>query len=106
MRPPINPYLIGIRVEWFRSRERSRRWDEEVHWLQCEVSTVILDYNQRAIIWRERGAHAGLGGAVPYAFRQAAMWTEMRDDARVRTARIIQVQSFQWSITKLTMSIR
>lgn len=74
----------GIRVEWFRARERSRRWAEEVHWLQREIATVVMDFHARSTDWTERKGTLTTAGLRCYAARQAAHWGAMRDDARKR----------------------
>ncbi|KAF8593013.1 hypothetical protein BDV93DRAFT_590844 [Ceratobasidium sp. AG-I] len=73
-------YEESIRVEWFRSRERSRRWEEEVQWLQREAATIIVDYTARSDLWGHRGKN-GIPGARAYCHKQAAVWVDLRADA-------------------------
>jgi hypothetical protein len=82
----------GIQVEWFRARERSRRWNEEVHWLRREAATVVLDFSQRSLIWKGRLRLPVSPGRVAYAHRQMAMWYKLSRDAHSRLRHILQVR--------------
>lgn len=80
----------GIRVEWFCARERSRRWAEEVQWLQREAATVVLDFKARAAGWKEL-QFAATHGASAYASKQSALWSELSNEAAMRLSLPLQV---------------
>ncbi|KDN33781.1 hypothetical protein RSAG8_13130, partial [Rhizoctonia solani AG-8 WAC10335] len=40
-------FVEAIHVEWFRGRERFRRWREEVLWLRRELASTLFDYHHR-----------------------------------------------------------
>ncbi|KAG8755687.1 hypothetical protein FRC11_005876, partial [Ceratobasidium sp. 423] len=46
----------GIRVEWFRGRERYRRWREEVLWLRREIASTLFDYKHQSDEWSARAS--------------------------------------------------
>ncbi|KAG8685134.1 hypothetical protein FRC08_013283 [Ceratobasidium sp. 394] len=84
------------RVEWFRGRERYKRWQEEVAWLQREVASVILDFDSRAQEWNRlaNSNHAGTnGGYKSYCIRQRDAWTSMCTDAYSRATHILRSAS-------------
>lgn len=82
---------VGVRVEWFRARERSRRWEEEVLWLQREAATVIIDYSVRASQWLEKSTH-GPPGVRAYSCKQSAMWTTLSESARTKLMTMLTVR--------------
>ncbi|KAF8598254.1 hypothetical protein BDV93DRAFT_561517 [Ceratobasidium sp. AG-I] len=84
-------YEESIRVEWFRARERYKRWQEEVEWLQREFATTILDFECRAQIWLKLSEEHTGSGRSAYARRQARVWFALRDDAYDRGSEILKV---------------
>lgn len=83
-------------MEWFRSRERFRRWEEEEMILRREMATVIFDFEYRRNQWeqRARGSPAKDGlGYQAYCCKQAALWLELRIDAFNRVKSRLMVSS-------------
>lgn len=86
---------IGIRVEWFRSRERALRWEEEVMWLEREAATVIVDFEYRACQWGSWTSHPHLNLPTAYAQRQQAVWHGLYKDATQRLRPLLEVILFR-----------
>lgn len=89
--PQLTEYAIGVRVEWFRARERSRRWNEEVDWLNREVASVVLDFETRRTTWCSLQMQATTPGVAAYCARHSDLWARMRDDARTRGDPVLRV---------------
>lgn len=70
-------FPLGIRVEWFRSREWALRWEEEVLWLQREAATVISDFDYRARKWQSWNPPKEQEISKAFAKRQAAVWDSL-----------------------------
>ena len=68
-----------FRVNWMRARSRRDRWHEEVSITSHEMVWIVLWFQTRARIWKDR---AGSGPASPclasYAYRQAATWDKLK----------------------------
>ncbi|QRV91950.1 hypothetical protein RhiJN_19968 [Ceratobasidium sp. AG-Ba] len=80
------------RVEWFRGRERYKRWEEEALWLRREIASVILDFDRRAQVWNARASSdAGKRsmGYRAYSIRQRDAWTSLRQDALDRAKHML-----------------
>ncbi|KAG8793227.1 hypothetical protein FRC12_003444 [Ceratobasidium sp. 428] len=77
----------ATKVEWFRGRERYKRWREEQCWLRREMASVILDFHSRAATW-ERYSQSKSASLSPgyrcYCLRQRDAWQALRDDALAR----------------------
>lgn len=76
--------VVANRVEWFRARERFRRWDEEVMILRREMGTVLFDFEHRRKTWTDRsqGNHAQFhAGYQSYCVKQAELWLSLHRDA-------------------------
>ncbi|KAG8706551.1 hypothetical protein FRC08_000988 [Ceratobasidium sp. 394] len=83
------------RVEWFRGRERYKRWQEEESLLRREIASVILDFNSRADDWRNKldTDHTKMNsGYAAYCVRQRDSWLAMRDDAIQRAQTMLNAQ--------------
>ncbi|KAG8727729.1 hypothetical protein FRC11_012588, partial [Ceratobasidium sp. 423] len=68
---------VAIRVEWFRGRERYRRWEEEVLWLRQEISSVLFSYHSYSKEWlvRSESSYADLlDGYKAYCLRQRDLY--------------------------------
>ncbi|KAG8781152.1 hypothetical protein FRC12_022181 [Ceratobasidium sp. 428] len=82
----------ATKVEWFRGRERYKRWREEQCWLRREMASVILDFDSRASVWEKRSQthSANLSpGYRSYCLRQRDAWQTLRDDALARGRSIL-----------------
>ncbi|KAG2127505.1 hypothetical protein DEU56DRAFT_872776 [Suillus clintonianus] len=51
----MDGYLLGVRVEWCKSRARALRWAEEVDLLQEEMRRVLQFFNWQANWWEGQG---------------------------------------------------
>ena len=72
------------RVEWFRGRERYRRWEEEEMILRREMATVLFDFEYRCKSWMDRSTVPSAkfnSGYVSYCLKQAELWRSMRKGA-------------------------
>ncbi|QRV87020.1 hypothetical protein RhiJN_15038 [Ceratobasidium sp. AG-Ba] len=76
----------GLRVEWFKSRERHRRWQEESEWCQREAASYILYCIHQEQMWRHLGDCAPHAGKTAYCFRQQNVWEQLR----VKAIRILK----------------
>ncbi|KAG9097029.1 hypothetical protein FS749_007239 [Ceratobasidium sp. UAMH 11750] len=74
-------YNESLRVEWFRSRERYKRWEEEHQWLQCEAVSIILYFGSCTANWEQKQQHLQTPGWRAYASRQAEVWRTLRKNA-------------------------
>ncbi|KAG2358779.1 hypothetical protein BDR07DRAFT_1452576 [Suillus spraguei] len=67
----MDGYLLGVRVEWCKSRARALCWAEEVDLLQEEMCWVLQFFNWQANWWEGQGAAARDEGLCAYASQQA-----------------------------------
>jgi hypothetical protein len=67
----------GLRVEWSKSQERKKRWEEEVHLIQEEMRRTIVYYEWKESWWLEQEVRRSAGddsiqqGLAAYAQKQA-----------------------------------
>ncbi|KAG8744966.1 hypothetical protein FRC12_014689 [Ceratobasidium sp. 428] len=68
----------ALKTEWFRSRERYRRWEEQLVLLKREMTMAIRTFRTREDVWKWRGES---GSATPgmrgYAIRQSRFFGEL-----------------------------
>ncbi|EUC61585.1 hypothetical protein RSOL_400650 [Rhizoctonia solani AG-3 Rhs1AP] len=67
----------AIRVEWFRGRERFRRWQEEVLWLRRELASTLFSFAHSKDTWSKlsQSAYAGVHpGYRSYSRRQSDVY--------------------------------
>lgn len=84
-----------MRVEWFRGRERYKRWEEEEKLLRREMASVILDFSARSQAWDTLATsqHAGFNqGYAAYCKRQRDIWHELREDVSARCKAALMVR--------------
>ncbi|CAE6457347.1 unnamed protein product [Rhizoctonia solani] len=74
-------YIESLRVQWFRGRARFQRWQEEVHWLQREAASIILDFRSRSEMWAERSRMTQHNGWKCYGLRQSRFWSNLAKNA-------------------------
>ncbi|KAG8763025.1 hypothetical protein FRC11_006400 [Ceratobasidium sp. 423] len=63
--------------EWFRGRERYRRWEEEVLWLRREIASTLFSYYAHSDEWmsRSQSNYAELNeGYKSYCLRQSDLY--------------------------------
>jgi hypothetical protein len=82
---------LGIRVQWFRARERYARWQEEVEWLQREAASTVLDFAHRRDIWLSKADTSELPGWAAFCHRQSAVWETMLRAAHGKLHTLLQV---------------
>lgn len=97
---------LGLRIQWFRARERYRRWDEELHWLQREASSTILDFEHRRKTWLSRAEDSERQGWKAYAARQASMWRLLLKEASKTCAAIFEVGHYLCDVITAYISPR
>lgn len=93
-------------MEWFRGRERYKRWQEEELILRREAASVIFDFEHRRLAWTERsaGTHAQFNaGYCVYCLKQADPWLKLRVDAFNRMKGILKVS---FSILRLISKLK
>jgi hypothetical protein len=62
-----------------RARSRRDRWQEEVSITSHEMVWIVLWFQARAELWRQRAENTEEStGLASYAYRQAAMWDKLK----------------------------
>ncbi|KAG8731041.1 hypothetical protein FRC11_005277 [Ceratobasidium sp. 423] len=87
-------YNEAIRVEWFRGRERYRRWEEEVLWLRREIASTLFSYNSYSIEWMRRleSDYADLhNGYKAYCLRQSDLYLGLMISGYKRAEHVLKV---------------
>jgi hypothetical protein len=88
--------MQATRVEWFRGRERFRRWREEEQLLKRELASVLLDFGARSNAWATKSlsdfANVNAGYRA-YCLRQKDCWWTLCQDGFVRGRDILEVGS-------------
>jgi hypothetical protein len=84
---------LGLRVEWFRARERYCRWNEEIHWLQREAASVVLTFRSHKLEWLSRAHVSKQHAWRAYCFRKSEMWQELLIHAFNTVEPVIKVRS-------------
>ncbi|SJL18441.1 uncharacterized protein ARMOST_22030 [Armillaria ostoyae] len=74
----------ALRMEWCKSQARAQRWQEECDLLIEELRRVQVTFACYAKQWTKRVEFSSLPGARAYAFRQAALWSELHTDAEAK----------------------
>ncbi|SJL06441.1 uncharacterized protein ARMOST_09778 [Armillaria ostoyae] len=74
----------ALRMEWCKSRARAQQWQEECDLLIEELRRVQVTFACYAEQWTKRAEFSSLPGARAYAFRQAALWSELHADAEAK----------------------
>lgn len=72
---------LALRVEWFRARQRSVQWEEELKLLKRDMIMSMRGFDFRQCMWHERAAVTGLpSGMSEYAARQSNFYRKLKDD--------------------------
>ena len=74
------------RVNWFRAKACSKRWEEEVLILKHEIIWTKLWFEHQKSKWEERLRTAMLAsklGHQAYAAKQARMWSQFVEDVEM-----------------------
>ncbi|KAK0436511.1 hypothetical protein EV421DRAFT_1892352 [Armillaria borealis] len=74
----------ALRIEWCKSRARAQWWQEECELLTEELRCVQATFMYYFQLWTKRAKLRLLPGARAYAFRQAALWSELQMDAEAK----------------------
>jgi hypothetical protein len=104
--------ILEQRVKWFRAREDSKRWKEEMELLDAEWERTIRSCERMAEAWRAVADHSASrfgSGAKAYALRQAVMYEGMKVrlqvSEKVRIASLcarVSLNNCQWQcVTRL-----
>jgi hypothetical protein len=88
---PTSPLSPGIRVQWFRARERHARWREEVQWLQREAASTLLDFAHRRDMWLLKADTPEVPGWAAFCHRQSAVWETLLQAAHCKLDSLLQV---------------
>ncbi|KAG8679299.1 hypothetical protein FRC08_017066, partial [Ceratobasidium sp. 394] len=76
-----NEFDMALRVEWFQSRERYRRWNEEIHWLQREAASLVLHFNCLANRWKVKADTSQNPAWCAYGLKQHALFSALQHNA-------------------------
>jgi hypothetical protein len=73
---------LALKTEWFRSRERYKRWKEQLFLGKREMVTAIRDLRRRQSVWGWK-ASAGkpTGGMAVYALKKSMFFGELAQRA-------------------------
>jgi hypothetical protein len=85
-----------MRVEWFRGRERFRRFKEEVLLLRREIASTLLYYHARSTSWKtlaESQTHSHQDGYIRYCYRQSDVFVGLAVDGYMRCIEPLTVSS-------------
>lgn len=81
--------LLDLKVEWFKSSARAKRWEEELELVREEMGRVIRYHQWQADRWKrssedvqERADVQVMKGVIAYGEKQEAMWKVMGDTFR------------------------
>jgi hypothetical protein len=81
----------GLRIEWFKSRERFKRWEEEVFWLQREATSVILSFHAQGSCWLAKAHETPGQDWQAYCKRQHSVWNKLATHAYTQFSPILKV---------------
>ncbi|KAG8682023.1 hypothetical protein FRC11_000358, partial [Ceratobasidium sp. 423] len=83
----------AICVEWFRGRERYRRWREEELWLRRELASTLFTFKSMADAWqaRSQGEHSKwLPGYRSYCIRQRDVFHGLLESGFLRCSSVLK----------------
>ncbi|KAG8789237.1 hypothetical protein FRC12_013730 [Ceratobasidium sp. 428] len=83
------------RLEWFRGRERYKRWREEEKFLRREMASVILDFCSRSEAWAALATSNDVKlrhGYRAYCMRQRDVWKQLSENAFDRGKHMLTAQ--------------
>jgi hypothetical protein len=83
--------VLGIRIQWFHTWERSACWQEEVEWLQREAASTLLDFAHRRDSWWLRADESEMHGWSAFCHQQSAVWGTMIRIACGKLDNLLQV---------------
>lgn len=86
---------LALRTEWFRSRERYKRWEEQLVLLKREMVMTIRTFRMRERVWEWKGrVRCPTPGMRVYALKQSRFYGELALRALKEFCRDIQVREF------------
>jgi hypothetical protein len=95
----INSTCLALRTEWFRSRERYKRWEEHLVLLKREMVMTTRTFRKRQEVWSwKASAHCPRPGMRVYALRQSRFYRELAERALQVFRQDIQVSEPRFSI--------
>ncbi|QRV92568.1 hypothetical protein RhiJN_21732 [Ceratobasidium sp. AG-Ba] len=71
-------YSTSLKVEWFRSRERYKRWKEEVDWIERESASLLLYLHSKSLEWLSRGAIVSSASERAFCLRTSSKFSQER----------------------------
>ncbi|KDN34713.1 hypothetical protein RSAG8_12214, partial [Rhizoctonia solani AG-8 WAC10335] len=86
----------AIRVEWFRGRERFRRWKEEELWLRRELASTMFSFRHMKESWKDlsKSDYARINpGYRSYCIRQSDVYHGLLVGGLRRGASVLQERS-------------
>ncbi|KAG8765304.1 hypothetical protein FRC12_007567 [Ceratobasidium sp. 428] len=70
-------YIAALKTEWFRSRERYKRWEEQLVLLKREMVMTIRLFRMREGMWKLKASSTdSTPGMRGYALQQSAFYRE------------------------------
>ncbi|KAG8731916.1 hypothetical protein FRC11_001628, partial [Ceratobasidium sp. 423] len=83
-------YKEGIRLQWFESRERYRRWAEEKEWLQCDTLGFQMSLVHQHRLWSAKCAVEPGVAFKSYCKYQMNVVLDLLGDAMLRLKLIVE----------------
>jgi hypothetical protein len=78
-------------VEWFKSCERFKQWEEEVFWLQREAVSVILSFHVQSSCWLAKAHQTPGQDWRAYCRHQRGVWNKLAVHVFSQLSPILQV---------------
>jgi hypothetical protein len=86
----------ALRTEWFRSRERYKRWEEQLVLLKREMTMTIRTFRKRQEVWDWKAStRCPTPGMRVYGLRQSRFYGELAERASQAFQQNIQVSKPQ-----------
>ncbi|KAF8600187.1 hypothetical protein BDV93DRAFT_448090 [Ceratobasidium sp. AG-I] len=84
--------VIALRTEWFRSRERYKRWEEQLILLKREMVMAARDLQKRQEIWCWKASQNNCTpGMVAYGIKKSRFFQELSEDLLEECGKHIEV---------------
>ncbi|EUC58285.1 hypothetical protein RSOL_246680, partial [Rhizoctonia solani AG-3 Rhs1AP] len=94
----------ALRVEWFRSRERYKRWHEQLILLKREMTMTLRTFRTREEIWKWKAHNGNIPpGMRCYALKQSKFYGALAHRAlsAFQPHLCDRIVTLQWSVTWL-----
>lgn len=84
--------LVALKIEWFRSRERYRRWAEELKLIKRDMVLTFNSFQSLKQIWHFKSTSTrNLPGMAEYAAKKAHFYGELADQIHSSCASAVLV---------------